>query len=311
MQTEQLKPTLIQHAPKTLIEEVLEETQLRQSSGLLDLEGAAEQAQARVTALTILRNAAIGATKPIHWLLFKNQQGMVFGRFNFAGAQRIGMVFGITVTPKGPVRIVENHGKRKTAEIYGSATSVVLRLTFDNIRAYRIEGEDFLGRPADDVVRTYEGGKSKTTVGVGDNDWLQSVQTALISKGVRLLSGLVTVTPEELGEVWGMSSEEVIKSCAMGHGFSTDERKAAGQSAASGGGGGTISEPQAKRMFAIANSRIKALGTDQIDAKTLTKLAIEKIAPGILRSEDIPRAAYEPICDFIEHYDPEEVGTAS
>lgn len=261
------KPVLIQHAPPTLVEEILEETNLRSGSGLLDLEFAADQAEQRVKALTVLRHAAIGATKPIHWLLFKNQQGMIFGRFNFAGAQRIGMVFGITVTPKGPVKITETHGKRKTAEIYGTAHSAVLRLTFDNIRAYRVEGEDFLGRPSEDTNYSGRDGKpGKTVVGVGDNDWIQSTQTALLSKGVRLLSGLVTVTPDELAEVWDMSVDDVIKQCAMGHGFSREERQSAGQTS---GPSKLATEPQRKMLFAKANTRAKELPDAGVDGKAI------------------------------------------
>ena len=274
MQNEQLKPTVIHHAPPTLVEEILEETRLR--GGLLDLEGAADQARARVTALTVLTHAAISVTKPIHWLLFKNPQGMIFGRFNYAGAVRIGTVFGITVTPKGPIRITENHGKRKTAEIYGTASSAVLGMTFDNIRAYRVEGEDFLGRPADDVTREFAGGKSKVVVGVGDNDWLQSTQTALITKGVRLLSGLVTVTPDELANVWEMSVDDVIKQCSMGHGFSTDERKAAGQSSGSGSGK-LATDPQKKLLNTKANIRAKELPGAETDGETILRQSIASV----------------------------------
>lgn len=302
------KPVLIQHAPPTLTEEILEETQLRRGSGLLDLAGAAEQATQRVQALEVLRHAAIAATKPIHWLLYKNQQGMIFGRFNFAGAQRIGMVFGITVTPKGPVRIVDGHGIHKTAEIYGTAHSAVLRMTFDNIRAYRVEGEEFVGRPTLDTERG-QGERKKTIAGVGDNDWLQSTQTALLTKGVRLLSGLVTVTPDELAEVWDISVDEVIKKCAMGPGFKPEDRAAAGQSAGSGGGGGTISELQQKRMFGIAGGRLKALKVTNVDAGTLVTTCIAKImgtksGGEVFAPAEVTRGHYEQICTLIEKWEP-------
>lgn len=291
MQTEQLKPTVIHHAPPTLVEEILEETKLR---GLLDIESAAEQAKQRVTALNVLMHAAIGATKPIHWLLFKNPQGQIFARFNFSGAQRIATVFGITVTPKGPVKISTDHGKRRTAEVYGKAHSAVLNVTFDNIRAYRVEGEDFLGRPAEDTTRG-QGERAKTVAGVGDNDWIQSTQTALISKGVRLISGLVTVSPEELAEVWDITPEEVIEKCTMGMGFSSQERNAANA-------GQVVSEARQKRMFGIAKGRIDQLGVKAKSADVVSQ-CIHTFMPGA-KADEVTLEHYDNICAAIEKWEP-------
>lgn len=291
MQTEQLRPTVIHHAPPSLVEEILEETKLR---GLLDIESAVDQAERRVSALKMLIRAAIASTRPIHWLLFKNKQDQVFARFNFSGAQRIATVFGITVTPKGPVRISSDHGKRRTAEVYGSARSAVLNVTFDNIRAYRVEGEDFLGRAAEDTTRG-EGERAKVVPGVGDNDWIQSTQTALISKGVRLISGLVTVSPEELAEVWEMSVEDVIKQCTMGHGFSSSERSSASA-------GVTISEGQQKRFFGIASGRIKEKGY-KASSKDIVSQCIHAFMPGA-KPEEVTKEHYDNICAAIEKWEP-------
>lgn len=291
MQTEQLKPTVIHHAPPTLVEEILEETRLR---GMLDLESAADQAKARVTALQVLMHAAIGATKPIHWLLFKNPQGQVFARFNFSGAQRIGTVLDITVTPKGPVKISTEHGKRKTAEVWGRAYSAVLNVTFDNIRAYRVEGEDFLGRPSEDTTRG-SGDRAKVVPGVGDNDWIQSTQTALISKGVRLISGLVTVSPAELAEVWGISEDEVIKQCTMGMGFSSEERNAANV-------GQVVSEARQKRMFGMAKGRIEEKKYS-IKSAELVRQCIHAVMPGA-KADEVVTEHYDAICALIEKWEP-------
>lgn len=298
MKSEELKAPVITQAPPSLVEEILEETRVR---GLLDLDRAAEQAQARVTALRVLMHAAIAATKPIHWILYKNPQGQVFARFNFAGAQRIAAVFGITVSPKGSVRIISDHGTRRTAEIFGTAHSAVLQTTFDNIRAYRVEGEDFLGRPSEDT--TYKSGK--TVPGVGDNDWMQSTLTALVAKGVRLVSGLVTVAPSELAAVWEVSEEEVIRQCGMGHGFSREERASAGQPAASNK---VITEPQQKRMFALASKRLAALKAANpqmptVPPRDIVREAIIAKAPDAAgEPAGVMMAEYDAVCAAIESW---------
>jgi hypothetical protein len=260
MQTEKQlqEPATIQEAPPSLVEEILLETKARQHLGLFDLDRAAEQAKQRVEAHRVLMHAAIAATEPIHWLWFKDQQGNLRGRFNYAGAARIARVFGITVAAKGPVKIIDANGK-KTAEVWGMASSIVLGITYDNIRAYRVQGEDFLGR---------------ATAVVGENDWIQSTQTALISKGVRILSGLVTVSPRELAEVWSITEDEVVKGGAMGHGFSTQERKAAGQNA---GPSKLATDPQKKLLYAKAGARAKALPQAEVDGEMILREAIAQI----------------------------------
>lgn len=285
-----------------VIREILEETAEREKLGLLRLENAAEQAQRRVDALQILHRAAIRATQPIHWLLMKNKQGQVFARFNHAGAERIGTIYGITVIPDGDVQIKEEAGKRRTAELTGSVTSETLGVTISSVRAYRVEGEDFLGRPADD----YTAG-TKVVAGVGNNDWIQSTQTALRTKAIRLVSGIITVSPAELAAVWEITEEDVLQQCTMGPGFSREERSAAGAS-----GGSAVNEKQVKRMFGIASGRIKDKGYKAKSAE-IVQQCIEHVVRKVKGSsastkpEDVTLDCYEAVCKLIETWEPGKI----
>lgn len=237
---------------RLLIQEMIEEHDLAHRQDiLLDNEAAAALAEGRVTAIGTLRIAAIKATEPHQWVLFRDKQGLISARFKHAAAMTIGSFFGITVAPLTDVAIITpSDGRRRFAEIFGRAVSSVTGACYTRFRAYRIEGEDFAGRPAKDV--TYRSGSK--AVGVGEEDWKQSTETALQSKGVRLCSGIINCSVRELSKAWDMEEDEVIAACAKGPGFGKG-----GSAERSSSNTRPISPDQKRLLLGKASGRLKEL----------------------------------------------------
>lgn len=294
---------------KELLREIIRETQIaQQSHALIDVEAAAAIMQERIDAMGTIRLGAIRATQPHQWTLYRDKSGLISARFKHAAAMTIGSIFGITVTPLDEVTIVPaKEGNRAYAEIHGRATSVVTGVSVPRFRAYRVEGEDFSGRPAEDT--TY--GSGAKVVGVGDNDWLQSTETCLQTKGVRLCSGLINCSITELRAAWEgaphnfKSDEDVIAACTQGHGF--------------GSGGGAerkstdtrpINEKQQGLLRYKASNRLTELkktipDMPKITPNDIVKECLLKVAPiSQGKLAECPRSSMDAAIAAIESWGP-------
>lgn len=260
------KEDAIPEASQSLVDEILAEQSQAESLGMVNLVHAARQAEQRIQSLMTLRAAALRLTSPIHWTIFKNPQGLVFVTPRNAAGELICQAYGIVPAPDGPPERSITHGDRAVWIQTGSAYSRVLDLSATHLRAVCIEGHNFQGRPMKDVIP--DAGRGKLRPGVGDTDIIQSTMSQFRTKAAKVLSGIVTVAPAELAAVWaGMkgkpqTEEEVVKQCHMGHGFTADERGAAGQSA---GTSKPATEPQRKMLFAKASQRAKELPDAAVD----------------------------------------------
>jgi hypothetical protein len=175
--------------------------------------GAVEVIEARVQILKTLRRAAIGATSPEDWLLFKapdEQGGQIVGYLQDCGADRVRDLYGIEVFAVG-----------KPEKIVGADPAIF---------HYLVTGSGRCGLTGQ-VLEHVEGGRSSTDdfcrgkTGVDLELAVRKAARANLDGGVtRELAGLKAVPVGELAEVWA-GSKKSIDQCRRGRGFgSRDER---------------------------------------------------------------------------------------
>jgi len=208
----------------------------------------------RVQVLGNLRKAAIKATVPSDWTLFKAGEGKVSGIAGRAGCTKIGQVYGIQVLNPTPVNIFTDAVGKTVAECHGDGYCALTGQYLPGLRGYRVQGEQFTGRSEDKV---------------GQQDLIQSARTALENKAVRALSGLVKVDLVELAAVFGLSPADFEAAASRGAGYGSATDRAQGGAASAGSDANAISDAQRKRAYAIASKRAEFLAVEGVDAKVI------------------------------------------
>jgi hypothetical protein len=175
--------------------------------------GAIEIIEARAQVLTTLRKAAISATSPEDWLLFKapdEQGGQVVAYLQDCGADRVRDLYGIEVFNVGrPERVMTNDPLVFHYLIRGSGRCKLTRQVLVDVEGGRSSTDDFC--------------KGKTGVDL-ELAVRKAARANLDGAITRELAGLKSVPLSELEEVW-TNTRKKTANCRRGRGFGTrDER---------------------------------------------------------------------------------------
>jgi hypothetical protein len=188
-------------------------------SELAALKGEAiEVIEARVQVLETLRRAAIRATSPEDWLLFKapeEQGGQVVGYLQDCGADRVRDLYGIEVfNVSKPEKVVGNDPAVFHYLVMGSGRCKLTRQTVELMEGGRSSTDDFC--------------KGKT--GADLELAVRKAARANLDGGItRELAGMKSVPMNELAEAW-VGTKKSTEACRRGRGFGTRDERVGGRS---------------------------------------------------------------------------------
>lgn len=175
---------------------------------------ALEVVEARVQILITLRKAAIRATSPEDWLLFRapeEQGGQIVGYLQDVGGQRVRDLYGIEIFDVRPAERVV-HSVDSAIFMYVQRASGRCRLTrqtVEDVEGARASGDDFCrgktGADLDLAVR-------------------KATRANLDGRITRQLSGLGSVPVDELSNAWAGTSKRVDM-CRHGRGFGSRDAR--------------------------------------------------------------------------------------
>ena len=189
-------------------------------SELAALKGEAlEVIEARVQVLETLRRAAIRATSPEDWLLFKapeEQGGQIVGYLQDCGADRVRDLYGIEIFRiSKPEKIVGNDPAVFHYIITGSGRCKLTRQILEEVEGGRSSTDDFcrgkVGAELELLVR-------------------KAARANLDGNITRELAGMKSVPINDLAEAW-IGTKKVIEHCRRGRGFGTRDERVGGASA--------------------------------------------------------------------------------
>jgi hypothetical protein len=173
---------------------------------------------ARAKVLATLRKAAIGATSPEDWLLFRSpveQGGQVTAYLQDCGADRVRDLYGIEIfNVSRPERLATNDPNVFHYLIRGDGRCKLTRQTVVDIEGGRSSTDDFC--------------RGKTGVDL-ELAVRKAARANLDGSITRELAGLKSVPIDELKEVWA-GTRKKVENCRLGRGFGTrDERLGGGE----------------------------------------------------------------------------------
>jgi hypothetical protein len=174
---------------------------------------AIEIIEARVTILETLRRAAIRATSPADWLLFKapdEQGGQIVGYLQDCGADRVRDLYGIEVFDVStPEKVVATDPKIFHYLITGSGRCKLTRQVLESVEGGRSSTDDFC--------------RDKTGLDL-ELAVRKAARANLDGNITRELAGMKSVPVDDLKLAWDGTSKR-IEDCRRGRGFGTrDER---------------------------------------------------------------------------------------
>lgn len=177
--------------------------------------------EARIQVLTTLRKAAIRATSPEDWLLFRDRKGAVIGYLQDCGCDRIRDLYGIQVLNVGkPEKITSEDGESFTYLITGAGYCSLTKQNLEAIEGGRSSGDDF--------VKGKRGVELELAV-------RKAARANLDGNITRELAGLKSVPMRELEAAWADSPKRT-DDCRLGRGFgSQGERMGADLQTGAGG----------------------------------------------------------------------------
>jgi hypothetical protein len=169
--------------------------------------------EARVMILETLRKAAIRATSPEDWVLFKSpddQGGQIIGYLQDAGADRVRDIYGIEIFEvSAPEKVTSNDPKVFHYIIRGSGRCKVTRQILESVEGGRSSTDDFC--------------RGKTGVEL-ELAVRKAARANLDGNITRELAGLKSVPLDEIKLAW-VGQPKPIERCRRGRGFgSRDER---------------------------------------------------------------------------------------
>jgi len=160
--------------------------------------------EARAKILETLRKAAIRATSPEDWLLFRDKVGAVIGYLQDCGCDRVRDLYGIEVQNVGrPEKVSGEDGESFTYLIMGGGYCGITHQTVESIEGGRSSNDDF--------VRDKHGVELELAV-------RKAARANLDGNITRELAGLKSVPLGELNEAW-KDSNKTSADCRLGRGF--------------------------------------------------------------------------------------------
>jgi len=177
---------------------------------------AVEIINARALVLQTLRKAAILATSPEDWLLFKapdEQGGQVVGYLQDCGADRVRDLYGIEIfNVSKPEKVVGSEPGVFHYLITGSGRCKLTRQVLEDVEGGRSSTDDFC----------------KDKKGVELELAVRKAARANLDGNIsRELAGLKSVPISELEEVWKGTAKK-IEQCRRGRGFGTRDQRLGG-----------------------------------------------------------------------------------
>ncbi len=162
--------------------------------------------EARAKILETLRKAAIRATSPEDWLLFKDRVGAVIGYLQDCGCDRVRDLYGIEIRDVGkPEKVFGQDGESFTYLIQGGGYCGITHQTVESIEGGRSSTDEFLF------------GKSGVELELAVR---KAARANLDGNITRELAGLKSVPLSELHEAWKDSNKDSAN-CRLGRGFGT------------------------------------------------------------------------------------------
>lgn len=160
--------------------------------------------EARAKILETLRKAAIRATSPEDWLLFKDRVGAVIGYLQDCGCDRVRDLYGIEIRDVGrPEKVAGEDGESFTYLIEGGGYCGITHQTVESIEGGRSSTDDFL--------------LGKTGVEL-ELACRKAARANLDGNITRELAGLKSVPLSELHAAWKDSNKDSAN-CRLGRGF--------------------------------------------------------------------------------------------
>lgn len=166
--------------------------------------------EARAKILETLRKAAIRATSPEDWLLFKDRKGAVIGYLQDCGCDRVRDLYGIEVQNVGrPEKVSGEDGESFTYLIEGGGYCGITHQTVEAIEGGRSSTDDF--------VRDRQGVELELAV-------RKAARANLDGNITRELAGLKSVPLQELNEAW-KDTNKTSANCRLGRGFGSGAQR--------------------------------------------------------------------------------------
>lgn len=231
-------------------------------------ERVAEIVKGKINALTEIRRAALRATSPQDWVLFKDRDENVKAHLCDSGARKVAQFYGISV---GNVRVRGKDGWLPAKDHVPTPWPVPDALLTDEQRTSGVKLHavylcvDGFSRVTGDVVRDVVFGRrtDEQFIGRADrlDDLVKSTRTGADAKVCRILAGMTAVESWELEEVW-QGSRKSLDGCRKGHGYGTSSERGASKVAEEG---------VADAAEQLWNEIVARVGGDDNAAKSLLK----------------------------------------
>lgn len=167
-------------------------------------QGAKEIIEARIQVLETLRRAAIRATNPEDWLLFRSPDGLVIGFLQDCGCDRVRDLYGIEIFDVShPERIEKPNAGDFAYIITGSGRCSLTRQIVESIEGGRFSTDDFC--------------RGKTGIEL-ELSVRKAARANLDGNVTRELAGMKSVPLGELKSAWE-GTHKKHTNCRLGRGF--------------------------------------------------------------------------------------------
>jgi len=181
---------------------------------------AIEEFELRSKLVEACRLAAVRATSPTDWVLFKDKQGAATAMLCNSGANVVIQYYGISITNLRPVNrdgifVPVMEEDTATGEIrytcwFDAKAHMVPGLEVKDQEAGRSSTEQFIGR----------GGQSSTSAMVAAADLRAACSTLARTKAARILGALNRLSLNVLEEAW-TGTKKNVEDCRKGSGYGT------------------------------------------------------------------------------------------
>lgn len=251
---------MTEHVDEAVVVQASQAVATLEDDMLLDI---AREAEARVEAVNKIKQLVLRVTNTNDWV---DEDGGPY--LVGAGAQKVARLFGLSWTIDAPQKFPENDGHYRW-EYVGQFS---MRGVSIEVLGTRSSADPFFSRshghdiPANEI---HEGNVKK------------AAYTNCINNGIQGLLGIKNLTWKEL-KAGGIGQESAGR---------VDRKDGAAQAAKAAG---TISEPQQKRLWAIAHVRAKDidLTAEEIVSWVLTEA-------GLAKTSEVTKDAYEAVCEAV------------
>lgn len=191
---------------KSLVEDILTETaNVRMLPDLLERPDAAASMLLRAAGIDTLRTAAVKATHPSQWLLWRGEDNEPMATMNFAAATIVQPYFKIQISIVVQPRRFETEDGRKGWECYVDVHCGATGVSLNRIRGKRFDNEQFIGRDKDDLP--------------------EACYTLAVRKATSIMSGLVKTPAKWIAETIGIDFAEFERTANKGRGYGTSAQR--------------------------------------------------------------------------------------